>query len=71
MIFSENDVEVGQMVSVTIKDIQGNGLLVQAGNLNCYIKNIHLSDAVLDSYTNVKSKYKVGQVLKARWVFFK
>lgn len=66
MIFSLKNLKVGQEVTAVIKEIQPAGLLVQVDNVQCYIKNLHISDIVLDSYTNIKSKYKVGQSLKTK-----
>lgn len=65
-IFTYYDTKIGDDITVQIKDIEKNGLLIQAGRLEGYILNEHLSDAVLPNYNIIKSKFHIGQKLKAK-----
>lgn len=65
-IFSYKDLNLGDELIVEIREIQPKGLLIQAGRIEGYILNEHLTDTVLPNYSSVKTKFHQGQKIKAR-----
>lgn len=64
--FSITDVKLGELITVKVKTITDEGLVVTFGKLFGFIQNIHLSDAAYSK--NLKKKFTIGQSLQARCV---
>lgn len=62
--FTLDDVTLGQLVLPVITEIKDAGLLVKFGHLKGFIDNLHLSNSQYSA--NIKSRFRVGQKLKAR-----
>lgn len=62
--FTKDDLVLGQLVTAEVTEVKDAGLVVKFGNLQGFIDNLHLSNV---RYTgNIKTRFRVGQKVKAR-----